>query len=311
MTGARITGIGTSLPDKVVTNHDLAATLDTSDEWIRERSGIAERRVGTSTTQLGLEAAQKALAMAGVDPADLDLIMFATTTPDNLFPIGGCQVQHALGAHKAGALDLNAACSGFVYSLIGAYGYVGRGVERVLVIGAETISRILDWDDRSTAVLFGDGAGAVVIEATDDANDSLLGWHMGSKGSLGHILQCDDIRDTIRMDGKEVFRQAILAVEETVTATLGRASMTIDDIDTIVMHQANIRIMEAACKRLGADFDKVVHVIEHTANTSSASIPLALDAGVQTGRITAGDKLLLAGFGAGMTYASAVVEWGA
>lgn len=310
MTGARITGIGTSLPDKVVTNHDLTSTLDTSHEWIVERTGISERRVGESTTQLGLDASQKALAMAGLDPAELDLVLFATTTADNLFPISACQVQDALGADRAGALDLNAACSGFVYALVAGYGYVGRGIEKVLVIGAETLSRIVDWNDRSTAILFGDGAGAVVLEATDDANDSLLSWHVGSKGSAGNILRCDDMRSTIEMEGKEVFRQAVLAVEETATLSLSRAGLTIDDIDAVVLHQANVRIIDAACKRIGYHPDDAIKVIHYTGNTSSASIPLALDDGLRNGRINDGDTVLLAGFGAGMTYASAIIRWG-
>ncbi len=310
MTGARITGIGTSLPDRVVTNFDLEQTLDTSHDWIVERTGIHERHIGESTTQLGLEASQKALAMAGVDPVDLDLIVFATTTPDNLFPIGGCLVQDALGAHRSGAVDLNAACSGFMYALIAGYGYIGRGISKVLVVGAETLSRIVDWDDRSTAILFGDGAGAVVLEATTDANDSLLGWHTGSKGSAGSILRCTDMRGFIEMEGKEVFRQAVLAIEETVGITLERAGVGVDEVDAFVFHQANVRIIDAACKRIGADPARSIKVIQHTGNTSSASIPLTIDEGLRTGAIANGDTVLMAGFGAGMTYASALLRWG-
>jgi 3-oxoacyl-[acyl-carrier-protein] synthase-3 len=309
MSGGRITGVGSALPDNVVTNHDLAKTLDTSHEWILERTGISERRIGGTTGGLGLEAANIAIERSGIDPAEVQLVLFSTITSDQLFPATANMIQDAIGAEKAGAVDLNAACSGFVYALISGFGHIALGADKVLIVGAETLSRVIDWEDRNTAILFGDGGGAAVLEATDGPS-SLLGWDLGSKGSVGHILQCDDMQSTVTMDGKEVFRQAIVAMSASATSALDMAGLTIDDVDIIIPHQANIHIIEAAFRRLGAPMEKAVTNLDRTGNTSSASIPLAMDEALEQGRINEGDIVLLTGFGAGMSSASAVLRWG-
>ncbi|MDH3753748.1 MAG: ketoacyl-ACP synthase III [Acidimicrobiia bacterium] len=308
MPGAQITGIGTALPDNIVTNHDLAKTLDTTDDWVTERTGIKERRVGGTTVGLGVEAARKALDASGTAPDEVDLVIFCTCSPDELIPAAACVVQNELGIPGAGAFDLNAACSGFVYGLVAAHGFISQGAGTVLVVGSETLSSITDWSDRGTAILFGDGAGAAVVTETDGP-DSLLGWHVGSQGSLAHILRCD-VGGPIEMDGRQVFRHAVLAMANSAETSLAKAGLTIDDIDVIVPHQANIRIIDAACKRLGAPPDRAVTVLHYTGNTSSASIPLALDDGLRSKRIEPGMTVLLVGFGGGMTSASAVLRWG-
>jgi 3-oxoacyl-[acyl-carrier-protein] synthase-3 len=307
VTAARITGWGTALPDKVVTNNDLAAVLDTSDEWIRERSGIRERHIGGTTSGLAVEAAAKALAHAGVAANDVDLLVLATTTPDQQVPATASTVQDALGL-TCGAFDLNAACSGFVYGLVTAHNFItGGGMQRVLVVGSETLSRITDWDDRSTAVLFGDGAGAVVLEA-DDGDAALLGWDLGSDGSLRPILDAD-IGGFIHMEGKEVFRRAVRVMIDSATRSMRQAGVSADDIALVVPHQANIRIIESANAKLGLPMERTALVLDRTGNTSSASIPLALADAADHGRIKRGDLVLLVGFGAGMTWASAVIRW--
>ena len=306
MVGARISGIGVALPDKVVTNDELAATLDTTDEWIVERTGIRERRIGGTTNDRAVVAAQRALDAAGCTAEQLDLVILATTSPDQLMPAGACVIQDALGA-TCGAFDLNAACSGFVYGLIAAAGFLEVGSRRVLLVGSETLSNITDWDDRGTAILFGDGSGAAVVEAIDGPSD-ILGWHVASRGDLGHILSCE-MSGTMKMDGREVFRQAVLAMEESAMASLERAGLTADDVAVIVPHQANIRIIDASLKRLGIPAEKASVVLDRTGNTSSASIPLALEEALRTNRIGAGDVVLLVGFGAGMTSASALIRW--
>jgi 3-oxoacyl-[acyl-carrier-protein] synthase-3 len=307
MTGARIAGWGTALPEKVVTNEDLAAVLDTSDEWIRERSGIRERRIGGTTSGLAIEAGQAALDHAGLNPKDIDLVVLCTSTPDQQLPATASTVQHALGL-TCGAFDLNAACSGFVYGLVTAYQFVaGGGVERVLLIGSETMSRMIDWDERTTAVLFGDGAGALVLEA-DDGEPSLLGWDLGSDGSLRSILDAD-IGGYMRMEGKEVFRKAVRVMIDTSMRTMQRAGVTADDIALFVPHQANIRIIESANAKLGFSMDRTAVVLDRTGNTSAASIPIALDDAASNGQLKAGDLVLMVGFGAGMTWSSAIVRW--
>jgi 3-oxoacyl-[acyl-carrier-protein] synthase-3 len=305
--GARITGWGTALPDKTVTNVDLAATMDTTDDWITERTGIRERRVGGTTCGLAVEAGRAAIASAGVDPAEIDLLILATTTPDQTVPATASSVQHELGVH-CGAFDVNAACSGFVYGLVAAHGFIGAGANKVLVIGAETLSRITDWEDRGTAILFADGAGAVVLEATDGPG-ALLGWDLASDGGARSLLYAD-VGGYLKMDGREVFRRAVRVMVESGEASMAQAGVTIDDIAVVVPHQANIRIIEAAATRLGVSMDKVAVVLQRTGNTSSASIPLALVDAVEQGRVRDGDLLLLVGFGAGMTSASAVIRWG-
>jgi 3-oxoacyl-[acyl-carrier-protein] synthase III len=239
----RLTGWGAALPDKVVTNVDLEATLDTSDAWIVERTGIHERRVGGTTAGLATESARQALTRAGVEAADLDLVLVATCTPDEALPATATQVQRELGA-TCGALDVNAACSGFVYALVTADGFLRGGMHRILVVGAETLSRIIDWDDRGTAILFGDGAGAVVVEAGDGPG-GLLGWDLGSDGSLRHLLHAD-VGGTIVMDGQEVFRRAVRIMVESAERALAAADTKADELALLVPHQANARIIAAA-----------------------------------------------------------------
>ena len=306
MPGLKVTGWGTALPQRIVTNEELSITLDTSDEWIRERTGIRERRVGGTAITLGLAAARTAMARAGVEAGALDAILLATTTPDRLIPASAPVIQDALGA-QCPAMDLNAACSGFMYGLWVARGLMATGCRRVLLIGAEHLTRWLDWEDRTMAVLFGDGAGAVVLEATDDAGD-LLGFDVGADGSLVHLIACEH-GGTIQMDGKETFRRAVRIMVDSAQRALKDASMSIEDIALVVPHQANQRIIVAACERLGVEEDRAVSVIDRYGNTSSASIPLALVDAYDAGRIAPGDLLLLTGFGAGMTWASAVLRW--
>ncbi len=304
---ARITGWGTALPDKVVTNADLEGSLDTSDAWIVERTGIRERRVGGTTTGLGIEAAQGAMAMAGVSGTDVDLVLLCTSTPDETMPASASAIQQALGV-TGGAVDLNAACSGFVYGLVAADGFLRAGMRRVLLIGSETMSRIVDWEDRSTAILFGDGAGAVVLERGDGPG-RVLGWDLGSDGSLRHILHAD-VGGTIEMDGPEVFRRAVRIMVDSARAALEQAGTSVDELALFVPHQANTRIITAAAARLGIDADRTVDILGTTGNTSAASIPMALASAADAGRLAPGDRVLVIGFGAGMSWASAVIEWG-
>ena len=307
MRTARIAGWSCALPDKVVTNDDLAAVLDTSDEWITERSGIRERRIGGTTVGLAVEAGRAALDHASVAPRNVDLLILATTTPDQQVPASASAVQETLGL-DCGAFDLNAACSGFVYSLVTAHQFIqGGAVDTVLVIGSETLSRITDWDDRSTAVLFADGAGAVVLEAVD-GEPNLLGWDLGSDGSLRSILDAD-IGGYIRMEGKEVFRRAVRVMIDSATRSMQQAGVTADDIALVVPHQANIRIIESANAKLGLPMERTAIVLDRTGNTSSASIPIALADAAANGRLQAGDLVLMVGFGAGMTWASAIIRW--
>ena len=303
---ARITGWGTALPDKVVTNADLEASLDTTDEWIVERTGIRERRVGGTTTGLGIEAGRRAMDRADVRGEDIDLVLLCTSTPDEAMPAGASVIQRELHV-RGGAMDLNAACSGFVYGLLTADGLLRAGMERILLVGAETMSRIVDWDDRSTAILFGDGGGAVVIERGDGPG-RVLGWDVGSDGSLRHILHAD-LGGSIEMDGPEVFRRAVRVMVESAERALERADLTADDVALYVPHQANTRIISAACDRLGIGAERTVVNLASVGNTSAASIPLALAEAADAGRLAAGDLVLMTGFGAGMSWASAVVEW--
>lgn len=307
MPGAVITGYGTAVPDKIVTNADLSARLDTSDAWITERTGIRRRHVGGTTSELAAAAGRQALERAGRQGEEIDLLILATTTPDALVPGTSATVQDALGV-AGGAFDLNAACSGFVYALVAAHGLVLAGARRVLVIGSDTLSRITDWDDRTMAILVGDGAGAVVLEATDGPGE-LLSWDLGAGGSLRHLLSCDH-GGFLFMNGREIFRHAVRAVVDSSLAALGRAGMKPSDVDLFVPHQANARIITAARERLGIPEERCVVTIDRYGNTSSASIPLSLAYALDTGRLMPGAIVLLSGFGGGMTWASAVLRWG-
>lgn len=306
MRGVKLTGWGAALPDKVVTNLDLETMLDTSDEWIVSRSGIRERHIGGSTSGLAVTAGQAALERAGCTPDDIGILVLATSTPDQALPATSSVIQHRLGL-SCGAYDLNAACAGFVYGLVNAAGLIALGTERALLIGADTMSRIIDWDDRSTAVLFADGAGAVVLEATDGASD-LLGWDLGSDGSLAGLLSAD-IGGYLQMNGREVFRQAVLVMVSSATRACDRAGVSPADVALLVPHQANTRIIVAANQRLGIPMERTVVNLDRTGNTSSASIPMALAEAADEGRVRPGELVLFVGFGAGMTSASAVLRW--
>jgi 3-oxoacyl-[acyl-carrier-protein] synthase-3 len=304
--GAKIIGWGTALPEKVVTNDDLSKTMDTSDEWIRERTGIERRHIGGSTASLSIESGRKAIEMAGIDPLSIDALVLSTTTPDRTVPATSAAVQHGLGL-RCGAFDVNAACSGFVYALITGHGLVAMGMRRILVIGTDTLSRITDWTDRNTAILFADGSGAAVIEATTGSGQ-LLGWDFDADGSLEELLYAE-IGGTLHMEGKEVFRRAVRIMVDSAEKSIKAAGLTTNEISLVVPHQANVRIIEAACKRLDISMDKAAIVLHETGNTSSASIPLALFDAVDNSRVKTGDNILLVGFGAGMTAASAVIKW--
>jgi 3-oxoacyl-[acyl-carrier-protein] synthase-3 len=271
-TGAVISGWGAALPDRVVTNDDLAATLDTSDEWITTRTGIRERHIGGSTVSLSVDSGRAALEMAGLTPDRIDALVLATTTPDRQWGTAA-MVQRELGL-SCGAHELNAACSGFVYGLINAHGLIAMGADRVLVIGTDTLSRITDWDDRATAPLFADGSGAVVVEAVDGGGQ-LLGWDLDADGSASELLWAH-VGGTVNMEGKEVFRRAVRIMMDSAEKSMAHAGITADDLALIVPHQANIRIIQAACERLGVGMDRAAVTIDHTGNTSSASIPIAL-----------------------------------
>ena len=301
-----ITGCGRALPEKVVTNADLEKTLDTSDEWIRERTGIERRHIGGTTASLSIESGRKAIEMSGVDPSTIDALILSTTTPDRTVPATSATVQHGLGL-RCGAFDVNAACSGFVYALVAGHGLLAIGLKKVLVIGTDTLSRITDWKDRNTAILFADGSGAAVIEAIDGPGQ-LLGWDIDADGSLEDLLYAE-IGGTLYMEGKEVFRRAVRIMVDSAEKSLLAAGLTTSEIALVAPHQANIRIIEAACKRLEIPMSKVSWVGNETGNTSSASIPLALFEAADTNRLKNGDNVLLVGFGAGMTAASAVIKW--
>ena len=306
MNGIRITGWGIAVPDKVVTNDDMAVNLDTSDEWIVERTGIRERHIGGTTSGLAIEAAQAALLRAGRRPEEIDNLVLATTTPDGIVPgrRRPCSTGSACGVAPSTSTP---ACSGFVYGLITVAGLIAVGSGPVLLIGSETLSKITDMDDRKIAIIVGDGAGAVVVEPVDGPG-GLLSWNLNADGSLKHLLKCEH-GGTLFMDGKEVFRRAVRVVVESAERAMADAGLGPDDISLIVPHQANLRIIQAACQRLGIPEERTVVVIDRYGNTSSASIPLALDDALENGRVHDGDNLLLTGFGGGMTWASAILRW--
>ena len=323
MTYARISGTGSYLPEKIVTNRDLEELVDTSDQWIRERTGIAERRMAgddETCADLALAAARNALEAADVAPEEIGLIVLATCTPDRVFPSTACLVQQRLGIQSgAMAFDVSAACSGFVYALGVAEKFIVTGsVKKALVIGAETFTRILDWSDRGTCVLFGDGAGAVVLEASDEPG--ILSTHLHADGSHEELLYVpwgvsqgyDRLEGTagkVRMRGNEVFKVAVRTLGRIVDETLEASGLTKKDVDWLVPHQANIRIIQATAKKLDLPMERVVVTVEKHGNTSAASIPLALDTAVRDGRIKRGELLLLEAFGGGFTWGSALLRY--
>jgi 3-oxoacyl-[acyl-carrier-protein] synthase-3 len=301
-----ITGWGSALGPKILTNKDLEQMVETSDEWIVERTGIRQRHVGGTTVGMSAESGRAALDMSGVDLAEIDALVLATTTPDTQWGTAAT-IQNELGL-RCGAFDVNAACSGFVYGLVTAHGMIAMGARKVLLIGTDSLSRITDWDDRNTAVLFGDGSGAVVLEAVEGPGQ-LLAWDLDADGSLGRLLWAE-VGGFIHMEGKEVFRRAVRIMVDSATKSMNHAGITADDITLVIPHQANVRIIQAACDRLGIEAERAVTVLDRTGNTSSASVPLALADALDTGRVKEGDLLLLVGFGGGMTAASAVLRWG-
>ncbi|CAN5421711.1 beta-ketoacyl-ACP synthase III [soil metagenome] len=305
--GAVITGWGTALPPKVLTNHDLEQMFETSHDWIVERTGIHERHVGGTTVGLSVESGRAALEMSGVDPASIDALVLATTTPDRMVPGSAAAVQNELGL-RCGAYDVNAACSGFVYALVQGHGMIAMGAKKVLVIGTDTLAKITDWTDRNTAILFADGSGAVVLEAVEGPGQ-LVAWDLDADGSAERFLYAE-VGGFIHMDGKEVFRRAVRIMVDSGTKCMKHAGVTADDIAVVVPHQANIRIIQAACDRLGIPIERAATVLHRTGNTSSASIPLAFADALDAGRVKKGDLVLLVGFGAGMTAASAIIRWG-
>jgi 3-oxoacyl-[acyl-carrier-protein] synthase-3 len=322
---ARITGTGSYAPAKVLTNVGLERMVATSDEWIVERTGIRERRiaaVGEACSDLGVVAAERALKAAGVAAADLDFILVATCTGDQPMPATACLIQHRLGAIRAAACDLGAACCGFVYALSVADAYVRTGMRHVLVVGSEVMSVIMDWTDRNTCVLFGDGAGAVVVSATD-GNRGILSTHLHSDGSLCDLITVpgggsrmppsekviNERMQYMKMKGNETFKVAVRTLEDVARETLAANGLTVADVDLYVPHQANVRIIRAVAERLGLPMEKVVLNMDRYGNTSAASIPLALDEAVRDGRIKDGSVIMMGAFGAGLTWASALIRW--
>ena len=324
--GAVIRGTGAYYPDKVLSNADLEAIVDTSDEWIITRTGIKERRIAApdqASSDLALEAARRAMEMAGCTAMDIDTIIVGTVTPDYVFPSCACTLQSKLGARNAVAFDIGAACTGFIYGLNLARSLImSENSRRILLVGVETLSRITDYTDRATCVLFGDGAGAVIIEGTEEESGILL-VALGSDGDYGELLfqpaggsknpatheTVENRLHTMKMNGNEVFKIAVRGMESITRQALDVAGITGDDLDLFIPHQANLRIIDATAKRLGIPKEKVVITIDRFGNTSASSIPIALDDSVRSGRINRGDTLGMAAFGAGLTWGGAVVRW--
>ncbi|TXH77382.1 MAG: ketoacyl-ACP synthase III [Lysobacteraceae bacterium] len=320
---ARIAGTGSYLPEKVLTNHDLAKFVDTSDEWITTRSGIRQRHVaaeGETTCDLAYHASLRAIEAAGIDAAEIDLIVLGTTTPDLIFPSTACLLQHRLGLEGCPAFDVNAACSGFVYALSVADKFIRSGAARtVLVVGAETLTRMLDWSDRTTCVLFGDGAGAVILKA--DEETGIISTHLHADGSKKELLwnpvgvsvgfKPEEARAGVRvlMAGSDVFKHAVKALDSVVDETLEANGLDRHDIDWLIPHQANLRIIDATAKRMDMPMDRVIVTVDRHGNTSSGSVPLALDEAVRSGRVQRGQLLLLEAFGGGFTWGSALLRY--
>jgi 3-oxoacyl-[acyl-carrier-protein] synthase III len=322
---SRITGTGSHVPAKILTNADLENMVATSDQWITERTGIRARAVvgpGEACSDLAVKASRRALQSANISAADLDMIVLATCTGDYPLPATACLIQHQLGATKAAACDLSAACCGFVYALSMADAYVKTGMRHVLVVGSEVMSAITDWTDRNTCVLFGDGAGAAVVSASDGPH-GILSTHLRSDGALWELIAVpgggsrlppsekvvSEKLNCIKMKGNETFKVAVRTLEEIARETLAANQATIDDLDLYVPHQANVRILKAVVDRLGLPLEKVMLNLDRYGNTSAASIPIALDEAVQQGRIKSGSLVMLGAFGAGLTWASALIRW--
>ena len=323
MTNSEITGWGKCMPPNVLSNHDLEQLVDTSDEWITSRTGIKERRIShVETSDMAAVAGLQALAAAGKEPEDVDLLLVATCTPDSLIPSTASLVQKKIGAFNCAAMDLNAACSGFVYGLVVGSSMIGAGTYKtVLLIGAEKLHYVTDFTDRTTCVLFGDGAGAVVLEPTDESH-GLLATDLGLDGSVYHILQVpvdgtmgdrgqpDSTKSGVSMEGQEVFRRAVTKMSESSLLSLERAGVLLEEVDLLIPHQANVRIIDATARRLGLDESKVYVNIHSYGNTSSATIPVALTEALEEGRIKPGDTIVFAAFGGGLSWGSAVYRWG-
>jgi len=321
---SRIIGTGSQLPSRVVTNHDLEKIMDTDDQWIRERTGICERRIvgeGETTTSLAEEACRKAIEAADVDPLEIDLFILATCSPDLIFPSSACLIQKKLGLPNCAALDVNAACSGFIYALSIADKYVRCGdAKKVLVCGSETLSKMTNWSKRDTAVLFGDGAGAVVLEASEE--QGIVSTHIHANGDHVELLKtnvgvsigfdgmsCNEGKPEIFMKGNEVFKVAVRTLGRIVDETLGANNLQKSDLDWLIPHQANLRIIAATARMLDMSMDHVVVTVDRHGNTSAASVPLALDEAVRDGRIQRGDLMLLEAFGGGFTWGSALIRY--
>jgi 3-oxoacyl-[acyl-carrier-protein] synthase III len=322
-----IIGTGSYVPEKVLTNDDLARMVDTSDEWITVRTGIKERRIAAKdeyTSHLATKAALKAMEQAGIKPIEIDLILVATATPDMMFPATACFVQSNIGAAKAACLDVSAACAGFLFALeIGQQFITSHTYETVLVIGAEKLTSITNWTDRNTCVLFGDGAGAAILRHRDGSAHGIISTHIGSDGQFADILfmpgggcrtpitpeNVDRHLQTIHMSGKEVYKQAVIAMLEASKKALEQAGLTIDDIGCVIPHQANVRIIEAIAHRMKIPLDRFYVNLDRYGNTSAAAVAIALDEANRSGRIKAGDFVLMVVFGGGLTWASTVIEW--
>jgi 3-oxoacyl-[acyl-carrier-protein] synthase-3 len=317
-TAVSITGLGCFVPERVLTNAELSTLVDTSDEWIMERTGIRERRIASdeqAMSDLALPAAREALAKAGVEPKDIDLVIVATVTPDMMFPTTSALIADALGATEAAAYDLLAGCTGFMYAIAQAYGMLAGGLaQRALVVGGDVLSKILDWEDRSTLVLFGDGAGAVVMERVE--RGGFLGFELGADGGGEHLWlpgsgsrKFDDPESFVKMNGREVFKFATRVMVSSAEKLLDRCGLTIEDVDVYVPHQANVRIIDHAARKLGVPDERVVVNVDRYGNTSSGSIPLALADAAADGRLRPGELVLMTGMGAGLTWGSALIEW--
>ncbi|MGE7594313.1 beta-ketoacyl-ACP synthase III [Peribacillus frigoritolerans] len=308
---AGILGLGRYLPDKIVTNADLEKIMDTSDEWIRTRTGIEERRIANDdidTSDMAYEAAKAALKNAEISAEEIDMILVATVTPDQSFPSVACMIQEKLGAMKAAAMDVSAACAGFMYAMITAQQFIKTGAyKHVLIVGVEKLSKVTNWEDRNTAVLFGDGAGAAVLGPVSDGK-GVLSFELGADGTGGkHLLQEGDF---IHMNGREVFKFAVRQMGESSLGVLDKAGLTKEDVDLLVPHQANIRIMEASRERLGLPLEKMTKTVHKYGNTSSASIPMALVEEMEAGRIKDNDLIVMVGFGGGLTWGAIALKWG-